>query len=102
MKPLAKVYLGRGAPMGRQVWGRPITAVGKILLARVAIDSEGYDSGGAYWGVGAPLYWAEDSADECGYRAFVRAASRADAAQALGIPNALLRVPVFHRGGKLA
>jgi hypothetical protein len=30
----------------------------KITLQRVRLDSGGYDPQGAYWGLGAPLYWA--------------------------------------------
>lgn len=30
----------------------------KFYLQRVSLDSGGYDSGGAYWGHGLPIYWA--------------------------------------------
>lgn len=29
---------------------------GKIYRKRVRLDSGGYDMGGVYWGIGAPLY----------------------------------------------
>lgn len=38
--------------------GAPI----KFRLSRVHLDSGGYDSGGAYWGHGGPLYQAEADA----------------------------------------
>ena len=46
----------------------------KFYLTRVRINRGGYDSGGAYWGLGAPLWWAcsEDGKVEH----FVRAKDR--------------------------
>lgn len=35
----------------------------KFYLQRVPLDSGGYDGGGAYWGLGAPLYYY---ASDCG------------------------------------
>ncbi len=35
----------------------------KLHLVEVRIDSGGYDSGGAYWGLGSPL-WRAVSVDE--------------------------------------
>ncbi len=51
-----------GAPMGRHSSnGRELEqAPGKLYLQRVRLDSGGYDSGGAYWGHGEPLYVATD------------------------------------------
>lgn len=58
--PTPKVNCRYGAPMGR-----PTRAQGDVLpsdppmyLRRIPIDSGGYDRGGAYWGLGQPLYWA--------------------------------------------
>lgn len=53
--PLPRVNARHGAPMGRArdrapVPGEPLRAV------RVTLDPEGYDAGGAYWGLGAPLW----------------------------------------------
>ena len=58
-----------GAPMGRaNVGNYPVTVTSgpncrifkkdqpKIYRKRVRLDSGGYDMGGAYWGIGAPLY----------------------------------------------
>jgi len=58
-----------GAPMGRNSVGKYPTTITsgnncrivkknqtKVYRKRVRLDSGGYDSGGAYWGLGAPLY----------------------------------------------
>lgn len=61
--------MGRGhSPLGS----------GRVHLARVRINQGGYDSGGAYWGIGQPLFVAWD--DEGGEE-YLRADSR-DAAKA--------------------
>jgi len=51
---------------------------------RVRLDSGGYDDGGAYWGIGMPLYCIENEEDEhgVGNRMFHRAMNRDDAKQA--------------------
>jgi len=38
-----------------------------ITLVRRKLDSDGYDTAGAYWGSGSPLYWASDERvlDDC-------------------------------------
>lgn len=36
----------------------------KVSLRRVRLDSGGYDNGGAYWGIGTPLYWAASDGGE--------------------------------------
>lgn len=33
----------------------------KLYVSRIRLDSGGYDSGGAYWGHGAPIYAASDT-----------------------------------------
>jgi len=52
-------YSQYGSSMGRRSTradpGVPI----KFHLRRMYLDSGGYDSGGAYWGHGAPMYHAE-------------------------------------------
>ena len=75
-----------GAPMGRREYGR--FPLGKVRLFRVRINSGGYDDGGAYWGIGQPLYCATDD-DE--YREFIRAWTRKDAAEALKLTDRLRR-----------
>lgn len=49
----------------------------KLYLRRVRIDSGGYDSGGAYWGIGRPLYWAGDDSGAASF--FFTAGDRAAA-----------------------
>lgn len=61
----------------------PKNTTAKLRLYRVKIDSSGYDDRGRYWGVGQPLYFAED--DDGNHRA-LRAASREDAKRQF--PNA--------------
>jgi len=56
--PESKVSCKYGAPMGRAYDGVGALA-GKVRLRRVRLDSGGYDSGGAYWGAGLPLWYAE-------------------------------------------
>lgn len=45
----------------------------RLTLQRVRLDRGGYDAGGAYWGLGAPLYWCSD---EAGSSFYLRAGSR--------------------------
>jgi hypothetical protein len=47
-----------GAPMGRSDYDDDKTGAPKLHLARVYIDSQGYDNGGAYWGLGQRLFVA--------------------------------------------
>lgn len=49
-----------GARMGR-LSDLPDNATGELTLSRVPIDEGGYDPGGAYWGIGAPLFCIEDA-----------------------------------------
>ena len=85
-----------GAPMGRREWGelRQLPKDCKaVCLQKVRLDKGGYDKGGAYWGLGDwrnQLYIAEanfigSDGVEYEYRRFVRAASRKQAAQILGL-----------------
>lgn len=59
--PTPDVNCRYGAPMGRQSSkGYTVTADALPLrLVRVPIDSGGYDRGGAYWGLGEPMYYYE-------------------------------------------
>lgn len=56
--PERNVSCKYGAPMGRDHHGSGALA-GKVRLRRVRLDSGGYDKGGAYWGHGEPLWYAE-------------------------------------------
>lgn len=81
-----------GAPMGRRDDGYLETTIPRsVRLFRVKLDSGGYDDGGAYWGIGAPLWCA---IDDDGNRQFVRAYSRARAALELNIPDNALKRPI--------
>jgi hypothetical protein len=73
-----------GAPMGRWEGGHPESLADRtVRVFRVPICAQGYDSGGAYWGIGAPLYCATDQEE---YTRYIRAADRESAIQALGLP----------------
>lgn len=68
----------RGASMGRP--SKSTTdenASRKFTLRQVRINFQGYDSGGAYWGVGSPLYWASNQ--DCTIEFFFRAFDRRNA-----------------------
>lgn len=46
-----------GAPMGRHTGPHFVDVnAGRLYLRRVYLNNGGYDRGGAYWGVGTPLY----------------------------------------------
>lgn len=68
-----------GAPMGRRE--SPLDGP-RVRVFRVRMNSGGYDDGGAYWGIGQPLWCAQDMGTG---RRFVRANSRLSAIVALGI-----------------
>ncbi len=52
---LSKAFSQYGASMGRSEYGTPVE--GELCgLHRIPVDSGGYDSGGAYWGTGRPLF----------------------------------------------
>lgn len=96
-------YVGSkyGAPMGRSSWltmpddatkSSIPTEPRSVRLFKVNLDSGGYDDGGAYWGIGEPLWCATDDEN---YREFVRAPYRCIAQLKMGIngiPNRLLKV----------
>lgn len=89
----------RGAPMGRAECGTVAECLPRtVRLYRVNLDSQGYDDGGAYWGlsgnawgIASSLWCAEgDSGEGEMYRQFTRARSRESAIVALGIESGLL------------
>lgn len=77
------VDCSRGAPMGRPYRSpAPDVAPPAILrVRRVRIDSGGYDDGGAYWGLGAPLWQLHggNGAVSNFYRACTKRAALAEA-----------------------
>jgi len=77
MSKLPEVSSKYGAPMGRRNnYGRGIESP-RLTVSAVTIDSGGYDSGGAYWGIGEPLWQVESECGEVSY--FTRAPSRSQA-----------------------
>lgn len=77
--PIPNVGGAHGAPMGRHTGPNYLeTCAGKLYLRQVPLDRGGYDSGGAYWGLGPRLYYVED---QDGNSQFFRARDR-DAAKA--------------------
>lgn len=72
-----------GAPMGRCTYGNPEVIEGKVHVFKVRFVDGDYDDGGAYWGAGMPLYCARDDGHH--YRDFIRAYSRKEAMQKLGL-----------------
>lgn len=76
MTTITNVSCKYGAPMGRR--GNP-GIPGKCYLRRVRLDGGGYDRGGAYWGLGQPLFevYSDDFSD------YLRAPSRAAAKREL-------------------
>lgn len=63
-----------GAPMGRPDKAQDTGL--RMHLRRVRINSGGYDDGGAYWGLGAPLWAYDDGENDWSY---LRARTRDDA-----------------------
>jgi hypothetical protein len=58
MSKLPNAVTRRGASMGRPSSPPDPNYKGVMRLERIRLDSGGYDSGGAYWGHGEPLYRA--------------------------------------------
>lgn len=60
-------------------WDAPLPPR-KFYLRRLRLNNGGYDSGGAYWGLGPPLYWAcsEDSTIDRYFRARDRNAAKTE------------------------
>lgn len=76
--PVARVSGARGAPMGRPSDNLDPDAE-HYRASRVKLDSDGYDSGRAYWGrrpIGEFLYVVQDG---CGNVGFVDASHSAEA-----------------------
>jgi hypothetical protein len=77
MHELPKSFSSRGADMGRAAKPGPADLPYKFSLQRLRIDAGGYDQGGAYWGHGAPLFWAcDESTHSAPVEVFLRAADR--------------------------
>jgi hypothetical protein len=87
--PFEKTFSYWGACYRVSFGAAPATKI-RLLKARFVYGD--YDQGGGYWGPGLPIYAAVDSAIPCTYCRYVRAATRAEAAQLLKLsPAQLLR-----------
>lgn len=94
-KQFENVANGYGAPMGRANYGANCveSAPAKsVRLFRVNLDSGGYDDGGAYWGIGAPIYCALCEVNGNEFRLTRRASSRFHAAALLEIKPSQLKI----------
>lgn len=82
-----------GAPMGRRLYGCVSTVAPRsVYLFRMRLVDGCYDIGGAYWGSGTMWVAFSPALDgDEGLFQVVRAASRASAAVALGIPSEALK-----------
>lgn len=75
-----KAFSAWGAQMGRPEIIQEAETVKKLHLERVYLQDGGcYDPGGAYWGMGEPLYvaWGEGETEQ--QEMFLRASSREEA-----------------------
>lgn len=89
---LKKLDGSRGAPMGR--FSHRTDNATNVSVSRLRMFSDGaYDIGGAYWGIGQPIYraaWYDEEGQAC--EAFVRADSRDEAIAIFELePHQLLR-----------
>ncbi len=89
MYTLPPVNCRYGAPMGRACIEPRLSEPTKVPLRRVPLNSGGYDAGGAYWGLGAPL-WHALSVDGR-LDTFFRARNRSAAKAAILADNPLAR-----------
>lgn len=98
-RKFSEVECKYGALFGRAEYGTVAECLPRtVRLYRVNLDSQGYDDGGAYWGlsgnvwgVSSLLWCAEgDSGNGEIYRQFTRAKSRECAIAALNIKAGLL------------
>ena len=71
-----KAYSQYGSSMGRRDNITESACTIKFHLQRVPLDSGGYDPGGAYWGLGDPLYVAFGEGELEVQEMFFRAKSR--------------------------
>lgn len=74
LNPTPQVSSRYGAPMGRHTGPYYLDgSAGPIYLRRIRLNGGGYDQGGAYWGLGMPLWYVED---QDGNSHFFRASGR--------------------------
>lgn len=84
LDPTPEVNGRYGAPMGRPTTTEHTVndQAAPMRLVRVRLDSGGYDAGGAYWGLGEPLYYFEASPAGL-VSGYVRGKTREDAKRAV-------------------
>lgn len=81
MPELTEMNCSRGAPMGRrETYCADREAPLVFEIRQVILDDDGYDTGGAYWGIGTPLWrvWGEDEDGEMAHEQYLRSQSRAE------------------------
>lgn len=77
---LSEVSCKYGAPMGRSNRiPKDIDTAGKLYLEKLRWVDGAYDQGGAYWGMGNPIYRASGESETEQVEIFVRAIDREDA-----------------------
>lgn len=81
--PLSKLDTSRGAPKGRLNKDLPLSEIDEksLYLRRVLHSFEAYDSGGAYWGHGEPIYCCWNATGT--FVQYVRAKNREKAKEVL-------------------
>ena len=80
--PLPNVSSKYGAPMGRCDHAHPGNEY-KVYVHQIPVNAGGNDKGGAYWGLGAPLFRAISADGE--FACYRRARNRRQAVAALRI-----------------
>ena len=94
-KELPNVSCKYGAPMGRcNVIPDDIHTAGKLYLNKLKWVDGDYDQGGAYWGMGNPIYRAYGETETECIEIFVRAIDRDDAKVQV---KELIESAKFHR-----
>lgn len=81
--PVYKVDTRRGAPMARPDVHASFLPEKRVRLNKLRIDDGGYDNGGAYWGLGEPLYCAYYFEDDDQFVLYFRAKNRTAAREYL-------------------
>lgn len=89
MKQFYDVNTSRGAPMGRPNALSLDDSPKSIQLFQVRLCPQGYDDGGAYWGLDSKNLWC--ARDSQGNEQFVWCFTRVNAAAILEIPNQSLQ-----------
>ena len=84
-------WVATGSQMGRRdVIPDDRRQPAKLSMIRLDFVGGDYDKGGAYWGSGLPIYWAQGDCGEIVAQVFVRASNRTEAKSKVRetLPNA--------------